>query len=146
MDPNLFHLDWERVFEVLATIIVLAFFVERALAVLFESRLWLGTRYGLRMDQSVGKEAVAVLLSAAVCWWLKFDAPAIIVLQERTTPWGMLLTGLVVAGGSKASIKLFRDVLDTRSSLSKEVDQAAKGRRTVKLNLPDEQVPAGAKP
>ena len=40
MDPNLFHLDWERVGEVLTAIIVLAFVLERALAVLFESRLF----------------------------------------------------------------------------------------------------------
>lgn len=38
MDPNLFHLDWERTFEVLLTIAVLAFFVERAFAPLFENR------------------------------------------------------------------------------------------------------------
>lgn len=41
MDPNLFHLDWERVGEVLATIVVLAFLLERALAVLFESRFFI---------------------------------------------------------------------------------------------------------
>ena len=32
MDPNLFFLDWERTFEVLISIIVLAFLLERALA------------------------------------------------------------------------------------------------------------------
>ena len=39
MDPNLFHLDWERVGEVLTAIVVLSFVLERALAVPFESRL-----------------------------------------------------------------------------------------------------------
>ncbi len=36
MDPNLFHIDWDRLFEVLLAIIVLAFFLERAPALLFE--------------------------------------------------------------------------------------------------------------
>jgi len=37
MDPDLFHLDWSESVKVLTAIIVLSF-VERALAVLFESR------------------------------------------------------------------------------------------------------------
>jgi hypothetical protein len=41
MDPNLFHLDWERTFEALVAIIVLAFFVERACALVFESRWYI---------------------------------------------------------------------------------------------------------
>ena len=40
MDPNLFHLDWERLIEVLITIVVLAFFLERSLSLLFESRFF----------------------------------------------------------------------------------------------------------
>ncbi|MCK4510791.1 hypothetical protein KAW64_03580 [bacterium] len=40
MDPNLFHIDWERTLEALVGIVVLAFFVERVCAVLFESRWW----------------------------------------------------------------------------------------------------------
>ena len=41
MDPNLFHLDWGRVFEVLVAIVIMAFLMERALAVLFESRIFI---------------------------------------------------------------------------------------------------------
>ena len=40
MDPNLFHIDMGRLFEVLVGIIVLSFFLERALAVIFEHRAW----------------------------------------------------------------------------------------------------------
>lgn len=39
MDPALFRIDWEVLAEVLATIIVLSFFVERALSIVFEHRL-----------------------------------------------------------------------------------------------------------
>jgi len=34
----LFHLDWERASEVLATIVIMSFLVERTLAVVFESK------------------------------------------------------------------------------------------------------------
>jgi len=111
MDPNLFHLDWARVSEVLAAIVVLAFFVERVLAVPFESK-WFIKRYGDRFP----KELVAILLGAVVCVVWKFDAISMVVLSDRTTVFGELLTGTVIAGGSKASITLFHDVLGVRSA------------------------------
>jgi hypothetical protein len=40
VDPNLFHIDWERTLEALVAIVVLSFVVERACAILFESRWW----------------------------------------------------------------------------------------------------------
>ena len=41
MDPNLFHLDYEKLFEVLITIVILSLFIERALSILFESRFFI---------------------------------------------------------------------------------------------------------
>ena len=41
MDPNLFHLDWERTLEAVMGIVVLSFLVERACSLLFESRFWI---------------------------------------------------------------------------------------------------------
>ena len=111
MDPTLFHLDWERVGEVLVTIVVLAFLLERALAVLFESRFF------IKRFQSVGiKELIATVVSAAVCIIWNFDAISMIVLTGHTTRFGEIVTGAVIAGGSKASLKLFQDVMDVRSS------------------------------
>ncbi len=43
MDPSLFHLDWGRTFELIATISVLAIFIERALSVVFEHRLFVAS-------------------------------------------------------------------------------------------------------
>ena len=40
MDPNLFYIDWARVFEVLPVIVILAFILERVFALLFESRFF----------------------------------------------------------------------------------------------------------
>ena len=111
MDPNLIHLDWERTFEALMMIIVLAFILERALAVLFENKLYI-----MYLDRAGLKEIVAVAVSIAVCVWWKFDAVSMIVLVTETNMPGYIITGAVIAGGSKASIKLFRDLLKIRSS------------------------------
>lgn len=74
MDPNLFHLDWERTFEVLAAIVVLAILVERALAVLFESRLLVRS-----LDEHGLTELIAFVVALRV--W-DFDASGI---RARTT-------------------------------------------------------------
>jgi hypothetical protein len=116
MDPNLFHLDWERVTEVLVTIVVLSFVIERALAVLFEHKAFIK-----RFDGKGVKEVIAVAVSIAVTIGWRFDAISMIVLTDRTTILGELLTGCVIAGGSKASLKLFHDVLDVRSSAHEAV-------------------------
>ena len=115
MDPNLFHLDWERTFEVLTAIVVLAFLLERALAPLFENRWWLA-----RFDDKVSKELIAFALALVVCLRWQFDAVSMIVLTAKTSPLGEVLTAAVIAGGSKASIKLFRDVLGFQSSAYQE--------------------------
>lgn len=38
MDPNLFHVDWERTLEASTTIAIVAFLIERARSIPFESR------------------------------------------------------------------------------------------------------------
>jgi len=126
MDPNLFHLDWERTFEAITAIIVLAFILERALAPLFEHR-WFVRRF----DESGLKEPIAFALSAGVCWWRDFDALSIIILAEKTSLIGVLITGAVIAGGSKASVKLFHDLLGVQSDAvkaKKERDAARNAR------------------
>lgn len=111
VDPNLFHLDWDRVAEVLAAIVVLSFILERALAVLFESRFFIE-----RFDGAGIKEWIAAGVCIAVCVYWKFDAVSMIVLTDHTNLFGEIVSGAVIAGGSKASLKLFHDVLDVRSS------------------------------
>jgi hypothetical protein len=111
MDPNLFHLDWERTFEVLGAIVVLSFFLERALAMLFEHR-WFIRRFAKKGV----KEPLSYALALAVVLYLDFDALSMIVLQEKTALPGYLLTAGVIAGGSKGAVKLFHDVLDWKST------------------------------
>ncbi len=122
MDPNLFHLDWERTFEVLMAIVILSFFLERALALLFEHRAYIA-----RFGQKGLKAPIAFLVALAICVAWRFDAVSMIVLSERTTLLGEAVTAAVIAGGSKASIKLFHDILDVKSSSERARQVAAKG-------------------
>ena len=105
MDPNLFYIDWERLFEVLISIIIFAFFVERALALVFESHL-----YTNRVKKYRLKEFIAFALSYYVCWQWDFDAISIIFVQETVMIPGLIITAAIIAGGSKASIALFKNL------------------------------------
>ena len=105
MDPNLFYMDWERLFEVLISIIIFAFFVERALALVFESHL-----YANRVKKYRLKELIAFALSYYVCWQWDFDAISIIFVQETVMIPGLIITAAIIAGGSKASIALFKNL------------------------------------
>lgn len=115
MDPNLFHVDWERVIEVLVAIIIIAFLVERALSLVFESRLFIN----YAKDKGF-KEFIALGVGVLVCVLWEFDAISMILLKEKVTWYGAMITGGIVAGGSKGSIKLFRDVMKIRSSSEDE--------------------------
>lgn len=117
MDPNLFHLDYERTFEVLSTIVVLSLLIERCLSILFESRPFIK-----RTEKSQGiRELISFIVCAGVCFYWKFDSISIlIVASEKMTIPGMLITGGIIAGGSKGSIKLFQDVLGFMSSAERE--------------------------
>lgn len=117
IDPNLFALNWETVFEVLITIVILSFIVERSLALLFESS-WFIEFDKQRKENGKGnfKPLIAFVVAAVGCILWQFDALSIILLRENVTILGSILTGAVVAGGSKASIKLFHDVLDVKSN------------------------------
>ncbi len=123
-DPNLFHIDWERTFEVLLVLLVLSFLVERALSVVFESRpflLWARRRE--EEGRGSAKGLIAFAVSALVCVFWKLDAFSVVLLQEHTTILGAILTGAIVAGGAKASVKLFVGVLGVRSTAYREIKE-----------------------
>jgi hypothetical protein len=117
MDPNLFHLDWERLAEVLAGVVVMAFLVERALSLLFGNE-----HYILHLKDKHVKELIAFVVSAVVCWYWDFDALSMIFLKDQTTFPGFVVTGGVVAGGSKASVKLFKDIMGFKSDAEKRLE------------------------
>lgn len=133
MDPNLFAIDNERLFEVLVAIIVLSFFLERFLALIFENR-WVVNRLSNRGL----KEPITFILAVLVCRYWDFDAVSVVFAKAKTQLWGHILTGGIVAGGSKASIKFFQDVMGTMSN-------AEKTRRDVRKAERDAEVLAAAK-
>jgi hypothetical protein len=53
---------------------------------------------------------------------------------DETTWWGYLVTAAVVAGGSKASIKLFHDLLQVKSTAQRQA--TAKSNRAVAKKKP----------
>ena len=121
MDPNLFHLDWDRTGEVLVGIILLSLFVERALAILFENRWFLENQ-----DKPGQKETLAFVVALIVCLVWDFDAISMVILADQTNWFGALVTAGIVAGGSKGSIKLFRDVMGWKSSAREQLEAARK--------------------
>jgi len=111
MDPKLFHIDWERLAEAMIAIVNLAFFLERALALLFEHRLFLK-----HFDGRGLKEVIAFGIAYVICSRWQFDAISMVVASEHVTRTGELITAAVIAGGSKASMRLFHDLMGARSS------------------------------
>lgn len=115
MDPSQFRIDWEVLTEILIAIVVLAFFIERALSIVFEHR-WFVDKLGKRGL----KEPVAFLVSLAIVRYWNFDAIGVVFHADTATWWGYLVTAAVVAGGSKASTKLFHDLLEVKSKAVRE--------------------------
>jgi hypothetical protein len=115
VDPNLFHLDWERTFEVLTAIVVVSMLVERFLSVIFENRYLMPLFAGNGL-----KELISFAVAFAVCRYGNLDAISMILLRDSVGVPGEVLTAGVIAGGSKASVKLFRDVLQFRSTAYQE--------------------------
>jgi len=151
MDPNLFHIDYERLFEVLVGIVIFSFLLERALSVLFESRFFIERTQGnpakaAYIDEQGNsipeqpetpkkkgvKEFIALAVCIAFCCYWDFDAITIILVSDsHVTVWGEVLTGAVIAGGSKASVTLFRDILGFMSNAEKERQTLLKEKREI---------------
>jgi len=133
MDPNLFAIDWQQTGEVLTTIVVMSFLVERALALVFESQWYLVT-----LDQKHVKELITFILSLVICIVWKVDALSIILHGEKMTFFGEAVTAAVISGGSKASLKLFRDVMGIENEQSrfmrKQSDSAFAAGRQANAN------------
>ena len=139
MDPLLFGIHADVVAEVIGTIIVLSLFIERGLAPLFEWRLFIQ-----RTKDKGWKEPIALILSFLVVSFVRFDALAVIFSREANSALGYVITAGVVAGGSKGSIKLFRDFLGWKSSAQEAADKAAKAASAPAA--PPAASPAGGAP
>jgi uncharacterized membrane protein len=117
MELDLFRIDWDVLIEVLITIIVLSFFIERVLSLVFEHRLYIKA-----FDEKGFKEPIAFITSFFVVYTWGLDAISIILSREEPHAIGYIITAGVIAGGSKASIKLFHDLLKVKSSAKNKSD------------------------
>lgn len=136
MDPNLFHLDWERTGEVLVAVALMAVLIERALSIVFEGKWFIQWREGREFNPNQNvedivksqaekaeskpkkapvKEAVALIVAVIACAHWEVDAMSMIFLKAHVSWVGFIITGAIVAGGSKGSLKLFRDVMGIMS-------------------------------
>jgi|GEM_PF-4756393 len=94
--------------SVLAQIVLAAFIVERALALVFEWDVWLFLMK--KVPWLAGsKEVIAFLTSYTICLTAKFDALSILFKTEFSDA-GQIISAMVIAGGSKGAIKLMQDV------------------------------------
>lgn len=121
MDPNLFHVDWDQLLEVTAAVVVLSFVVERGLALIFEHR-W----YVARFKERGFKAPIAFGVSLLICINWGFDLVSVLLKSEAVGFVGMVLTAGVIAGGSKASIKLFRDLMGVQSDAARVATSTGK--------------------
>ena len=123
-DPSQFAIAWDALFEVLLWSIIAAFFVERVLSVLFEypDFIRLDAKVS-KMNGSRIKPLVALVLSIPIALGFKFDVLAILAGWSTTSYLGCIFSGFLIAGGSKASIKLFHDVWGVKSNAFKRFEQ-----------------------
>lgn len=115
MDPLQFAIHSDVITEALATIVVIAMILERSLAPLFE---W-STFMEFHKKYRGLKEPIAIVISISVTTFYGFDSVAIILSQDQNSLLGYIITGGVIAGGSKGSIKLFRDWMGWKSNARK---------------------------
>lgn len=138
MDPNLFSVDWPRLFEALSVLVLLSIIVERALSVVFESKYFLDLiKSKAAPGWKMSREIIATGVSIATCAFWHFDLVSIVLVADQSSWAGYVITGAVIAGGSKGSIKLFREFLGFKSGAYKEYEEQQKLR---KANLPAPEV------
>ena len=105
----------ERLFNVLVVIVIASFFIERALALIFENK-WLVDRLSSRGL----KEPIAFAVSYGVCRHWDFDALSVVFGRSGSQLWGYVVSAAIIAGGSKASLALFHNVLGAMSNAEAE--------------------------
>lgn len=110
-----FVIDSERLFNVLIVIVIASFLIERALALVFESK-WLVEQLSSRGL----KEPIAFAVSFVVCRHWDFDAISVLFGKGGSQQWGHVLTAAIIAGGSKASLVLFHNVIGAMSNAEAE--------------------------
>lgn len=105
MDPVFFEINWERTLEVVSVIVLLAFFLERALTLLFDTKFYENYLAPFHI-----KPLISLIISVIVCYVWEFDALSIILVKDQMTFFGYLITASIIAGGSKGALMLLRNI------------------------------------
>lgn len=97
----------------LIAVVIVSVILERILAVLYDIPL-LEKKLKISEDLSL-KGIIAILAGVAFCWYTGLDAinPLIIDIVVTALPQEIayIMTGVLIAGGSQGSVKLFQDIL-----------------------------------
>lgn len=136
VDPNAFAVPWAVMIEALALVIVLAFVLERCLALVFESRFFIQFSENQKakpMSKGNYKAPIAFVLAVVTCLLYQIDIVAALMSHSHPSVFGAVITGGLVAGGSKASIKLFRDLMGVYSN------EYAKAKKLLPQQTPSTQ-------
>ena len=67
-----------------------------------------------KKGQGTYKPLVAFVASLIVCTQFQIDLMAVLLSHQHVSFLGEAITAGVIAGGSKASLKLFKDILGVR--------------------------------
>jgi hypothetical protein len=100
------QIDSSAIFDAIMFLTMMALILERSLALIFEQK------HISKMLSGKGiKEILAFCLCFFVCKEWSIDVISMMLKMEPGKTLGFIITAAAIAGGSKASIKLFQDVI-----------------------------------
>lgn len=85
----------ERIAQGFTIALALAIIEERALSVLFNWKHWQD-----RFDGRGLKVPIALVFALVICWMGRFDLVAMVIPGLKPNPIGILMTAMLVSGGS----------------------------------------------
>ncbi len=130
--------------SVLFQIVMCAFIVERALALIFEWDVWdFLVKHAPWL--AVAKEVIAFTASYTICQTSDFDALKTL-FNTNPSEVGKVITALVIAGGSKGAMKLMQDVLKIKNVANDNDDDTDTPSVAVAVIAPQPTVVLAAPP
>lgn len=89
----------------LLTLVILAFLIERGLAIVFDHP-W----FEKFLEGKGFKPIMAFSVSYFICWYYDFDVIAALMEPGAITTPGLIITAAIVAGGSAAAMQLVQNI------------------------------------